>query len=106
MANGGASAVEDAEVLSLCVAHFGLGGVPAATAAYERLRNPRVERIQQMAREINTFLEGSEADDDDGARERQAAMKAKLAETRAVLDRGGPLERARPNKVAPWSTPE
>lgn len=115
--NGGASAVEDAEVLSLCVAHFGLsksagaggngsshGGVGAATAAYEHLRKPRVERIQTMAHEINEILEGRVAAD--GAYERQEGRGAQQAVLKARLDRGGVLGRARADIKAPWATPE
>jgi salicylate hydroxylase/6-hydroxynicotinate 3-monooxygenase len=55
IAQGAASAIEDAVVLSRCVAEFGRDGIAEAFRLYERVRRPRTSRMQITARQ-NTWL--------------------------------------------------
>ena len=60
MAQGGATAIEDAAILARCVADCG-GDVGTAFRRYEAHRKPRTSRIQAISR-ANTWLRGPETD--------------------------------------------
>src|SRR5439155_25635587 len=49
MGQGAAQAIEDGACLAACLAAAD-GDIPAALSRYERLRLPRVTRLQQMSR--------------------------------------------------------
>ena len=74
---GGASAIEDAAVLGECLswAYKNQRGVSAATEAYEKLRKPRVERLQDISRGNYGFLSA----DDEAARARDKALGLLMA---------------------------
>jgi len=55
MAQGAATALEDAVVLSRCLTGVGAEGIEAAFALYERLRKPRTSQIQQTS-STNTWM--------------------------------------------------
>lgn len=55
MAQGAAQGIEDAVVLSRCLAGAGVDGIGAALARYQRNRMPRAARIQKTSHE-NQFL--------------------------------------------------
>jgi salicylate hydroxylase/6-hydroxynicotinate 3-monooxygenase len=55
MAQGGATAMEDAVVLSRCIAGAGSDNLPTAFSWYERCRKPRTSAIQLGSRS-NTWL--------------------------------------------------
>lgn len=55
MAQGGASALEDAAVLSRCLADRGLDDIPAAFRRYEAARKPRASEIQATSHR-NEFM--------------------------------------------------
>jgi 2-polyprenyl-6-methoxyphenol hydroxylase-like FAD-dependent oxidoreductase len=57
MAQGAATAMEDAAVLARCIEE-GAGDLPAAFALYEANRKPRTSRIQAISL-ANTWMEGS-----------------------------------------------
>jgi len=57
MAQGAASALEDAMVLSRCVQGIDSGGIAAAFQRYEATRKPRTSRIQFQS-SANTWLKG------------------------------------------------
>jgi salicylate hydroxylase/6-hydroxynicotinate 3-monooxygenase len=57
MAQGAASALEDAAVLTRCLKGVGPAGVPQAFALYEATRKPRASAIQAMSSK-NTWLRG------------------------------------------------
>jgi len=57
MAQGAASALEDAMVLSRCMQGIDTGGVAAAFKRYEATRKPRTSRIQLQS-SANTWLRG------------------------------------------------
>ena len=55
MAQGAASALEDAAVLSRCLHDLGSGGVATALRRYEATRKPRASAIQGNSR-TNTWM--------------------------------------------------
>ena len=55
MAQGAATSIEDAAVLSRCLDRVGRDGLPAALRRYEATRRPRTSRIQQTSA-LNTWL--------------------------------------------------
>jgi 6-hydroxynicotinate 3-monooxygenase len=55
MAQGAATSIEDAAVLSRCLDGVGRDGLPAALRRYEATRRPRTSRIQQTSA-LNTWL--------------------------------------------------
>lgn len=55
MAQGAATAMEDAAILTRCIAELGLDHPDATFEAYEQCRKPRTTRIQQESRS-NTWL--------------------------------------------------
>lgn len=57
-ASGGNSAIEDGGVLAQCIdwAHSAGRPISDATEAYEKIRKPRVERMQEASREGYGFL--------------------------------------------------
>ena len=60
MAQGGATAIEDAAVLARCIGACG-GDIEGAFRRYEAHRKPRTSRIQAISR-ANTWLRGPEPD--------------------------------------------
>ena len=56
MAQGAASALEDAVVLGRCLAAFGPGGAPAAFQRFEALRKPRTSQLQLTSHQ-NKFMQ-------------------------------------------------
>jgi len=61
MAQGAATAIEDAVVLARCVAAGGGGDLSAAFRRYEALRQPRTARIQAIS-SANTWMHGGTDD--------------------------------------------
>jgi salicylate hydroxylase/6-hydroxynicotinate 3-monooxygenase len=57
MAQGAASALEDAMVLSRCMEGVATDGVPDAFRRYEATRKPRTSQIQMQSSK-NTWLKG------------------------------------------------
>ena len=49
MAQGAASAIEDAAILARCLEGVGPGGLPGALKLYETVRKPRASRIQSLS---------------------------------------------------------
>ncbi|MFF1715871.1 FAD-dependent monooxygenase [Streptomyces sp. NPDC058268] len=71
-AQGANQAVEDAVVLAVCLAGAGSGGLEGALRRYERIRLPRVTRIQHQSRHnARTF----HLDDGDEQHSRDAAAR-------------------------------
>lgn len=58
MAQGAATAIEDAAVLSRCLDGVDADGVAAAFRRFENTRKPRTSRIQQTSAQ-NTWLRGA-----------------------------------------------
>ena len=54
MGQGAAQAIEDGAALAACLSAAGKGGPAAALQHYERLRLPRVTRLQDMSRANKT----------------------------------------------------
>ena len=61
MAQGGATAIEDAAVLARCLEQFAGDDVEAAFALYEAHRKPRTSRIQAIS-SANTWMKGGSDD--------------------------------------------
>ena len=61
MAQGAATAIEDAVVLARCVQEAGGSGLPAEFRHYEALRQPRTARIQAIS-SANTWMHGGTDD--------------------------------------------
>ena len=54
MGQGAAQAIEDGAALAACLSTAAEAGVPAALRRYERVRLPRVSRIQALSRANKT----------------------------------------------------
>ncbi|HEY5624227.1 MAG TPA: FAD-dependent monooxygenase [Gammaproteobacteria bacterium] len=61
MAQGAATAIEDAAVLARCVEAANGGGLEAAFKRYEAHRKPRTSRIQEIS-SANTWMQGGDQD--------------------------------------------
>jgi 2-polyprenyl-6-methoxyphenol hydroxylase-like FAD-dependent oxidoreductase len=61
MAQGGATAIEDAAVLARCLAQYAGEDVEAAFRLYEAHRKPRTSRIQAIS-SANTWMQGGDED--------------------------------------------
>ena len=61
MAQGAATAMEDAAILARCVAEVGGDDVPGAFTRYEAHRKPRTSRIQAIS-SANTWMKGGDDD--------------------------------------------
>jgi salicylate hydroxylase/6-hydroxynicotinate 3-monooxygenase len=61
MAQGAATAMEDAAILARCVADVGGDDLPGAFARYEAHRKPRTTRIQAIS-SANTWMKGGDDD--------------------------------------------
>jgi 2-polyprenyl-6-methoxyphenol hydroxylase-like FAD-dependent oxidoreductase len=61
MAQGAATAIEDAAVLARCVEAAGGGDIAAAFRRYEAHRKPRTSRIQVIS-SANTWMQGGDDD--------------------------------------------
>ena len=61
MAQGGATAIEDAAVLARCMAEYGGEDVERAFELYEAHRKPRTSRIQAIS-SANTWMKGGDED--------------------------------------------
>ena len=61
MAQGGATAIEDAAVLARCIAEFEGDDMPGAFRRYEAHRKPRTSRIQAIS-SANTWMKGGNED--------------------------------------------
>ncbi len=59
MAMGAAMAIEDGAILARCIVRTGIDHAPDAFALYEKLRIPRVKRVQSISNK-NTFLRAPE----------------------------------------------
>ncbi len=62
MAQGAATAIEDAAVLSRCLDGVDADGIPAALRRYENSRRPRTAQIQRTSAQ-NTWLRGATSQD-------------------------------------------
>ena len=60
MAQGAASALEDAAVLSHCLKEPGAGGINAALRRYEATRKPRATQIQGNSSKNNWMREATD----------------------------------------------
>ena len=60
MAQGAASALEDAAILSRCLNDLGSGGVNAALRRYEATRKPRATQIQGNSSKNNWMREATD----------------------------------------------
>lgn len=70
-AQGANQAIEDAVVLTACLAEAGPDGVPAALAHYEALRRPRTDALQERSRTNSRTFHLS---DGEGQRERDLVL--------------------------------
>jgi flavin-dependent dehydrogenase len=61
MAQGAATAIEDAAVLARCITAGGAEDLPAAFRRYEAHRKPRTSRIQAIS-SANTWMQGGDSD--------------------------------------------
>jgi salicylate hydroxylase/6-hydroxynicotinate 3-monooxygenase len=61
MAQGGATAIEDAAILARCIEQSHRDGIEAAFALYEAHRKPRTSRIQAIS-SANTWMKGGNDD--------------------------------------------
>ena len=103
-AQGAAQCIEDAAALGVCLSKAqSRSDVTQLTKAYERLRKPRSERVQEVARN-NRGLFGLE----DGAE--QEARDARLSKSLEPSEPGrstmSTTERRNPDAHADWGSPE
>jgi 2-polyprenyl-6-methoxyphenol hydroxylase-like FAD-dependent oxidoreductase len=105
-ASGGNSAIEDGAVLGECVDWARKHGrsISDATLAYETIRKPRVEKLQELSRRMYSFSNcgGEEA-------AKRDAMLAQMTEVEAkkLSEKSEEERRAMPRAVAdPDATPQ
>jgi salicylate hydroxylase len=102
-ASGAATAVEDAEVLGLCIAACNdLSELAQAAQDYEHLRKPRCTRIQDISRENAHFLN---MPDGPAQEARDKIMTAQMEATLKMLEADSPLTAVEEDMDKPYPHP-